>query len=233
MENVSSVRVIPTSDLLYEDRGWTRGHAHAAFDDVPRHLPGFLDFPPARLAVHQTIDPGAGYPLHHHEGVETLTLSLDGTCLHEDGSGERLRIEPSSVSVLSAGRGISHGEFADASGPLRVVMFWVTDGEPDGAPKFQTRPAPRAERLNRFSVLAGDERLPVRQRVRLLGAYVEAGREVSYELAPDRRLYLLATDAAIEVNGVAAQQGDRVLVSGPGTMCVSASAATEVVLLEA
>jgi quercetin 2,3-dioxygenase len=228
----TSLRVIPTSDLLSEDRGWTRGHAHAAFDDVPRHLPAFLDFAPMRLAVYQTVDPGAGYPLHDHQGIETLMLLLEGTCLHADSTGHRARIPANSVTVLSAGRGIEHSEFADDSGPVRAVMFWVSDGELEGAPRFATRLAPRLERTNRFQILAGDDGLPIRQRARMFGAYVEAGQSVAFELAPGRRAYLLATDATIVVNGVTAQQGDRLLASGSGTLAISAAGATEVVLLE-
>jgi len=81
-------------------------------------------------------------------------------------------------------------------------------------------------------VLAGSDALPIRQRARVLGAYVEAGRRVSCELWPGRRAYLLATDASIEVNGSRARAGDRVLVKGARTIEVTASAATEVVLLE-
>ena len=232
MENTPSLRIVPTTDLLFEDRGWTRGHAHAAFDDVPRHLPGFLDFGPARLAVVETINAGAGYPLHPHQGVETLSFVLEGTCLHEDSAGGRASVPANTVAVLSAGRGVSHAEFADTSGPLRAVMFWVQDGEPEGSPRFQTRSVPRAERLNRFTVLAGDAALPVRQRARLLAAYVEAGRQVCCDVPDGCRAYLLSTDAAIEVNGRRAEAGDRVLVNGSGRLEISASAATEIVLLE-
>jgi len=139
MENTPSLRIVPTTDLLFEDRGWTRGHAHAAFDDVPRHLPGFLDFAPARLAVVETINAGAGYPLHPHQGVETLSFVLEGTCLHEDSAGGRASVPANTVAVLSAGRGVSHAEFADTSGPLRAVMFWVQDGEPEGSHRGQRK----------------------------------------------------------------------------------------------
>jgi redox-sensitive bicupin YhaK (pirin superfamily) len=232
METTPSLRIIPTSDLLFEDRGWTRGHAHAGFDDVPRHSPGFLDFAPARLAVYQTMDAGTGYPLHAHEGVETMFFVLEGTCLHEDSAGGRTRVSADSVAVLSAGRGVSHAEFADDSGPLRAVMFWVSDGDPAGAPRFQSRSAPRAERLNRFRVLAGNDELPLRQRARMLGAYLEADRSVTLDLPAGRRAYLLATDAAIEVNGRPAQAGDRVLLEGLSQLEIRALGATEVVLLE-
>jgi quercetin 2,3-dioxygenase len=231
MENTSSFRIVPTSDLLLEDRGWTRGYAHAAFDEVPRHSPGFLDFPPAQLAVHQTIDAGFGYPMHHHEGIESLMLLLEGACLHEDSTGQRTRLPADTVSVLSAGRGIEHGEFADDSGPLRAVMFWVKDGDPAGEPRFQSRRAARAERLNRFVVLAGDEALPIRQRARLFAAYLEPHRDLTFELAADRRAYLLAPDSAVDVNGALLAPGDRLLVSS-GSLAIRARAATEVVILE-
>jgi redox-sensitive bicupin YhaK (pirin superfamily) len=61
---------------------------------------------------------------------------------------------------------------------------------------------------------------------------VRAGAEINHELERQKRAYLLATDAAIRVNGAVAQAGDRVLVTGGGRLTIEALAATEVVLLE-
>src|SRR5262245_45343794 len=80
----AKVRHVTLDELAFEDRGWTRGHAHIGFDDHPREAPGHLDFLPLKLAALQTIDPGKGYALHSHAEIVNLTLVLEGTMCHED-----------------------------------------------------------------------------------------------------------------------------------------------------
>ncbi len=236
-EAFAAVRIVPIRDLMAEDRGWTRGHAHLAFDDVPRTSSAYLDFSPVMLAAYQTIDASAGYPMHHHEGVETLTFVLEGNGVHEDSTGQRGVYGPGTACILSAGSGIDHAEFADESGPVRAVLFWVRDADVAGTPGFAARTYSRAELENRLCPLAAHPacavaELAVRQSVALYAGQLEAGRQVHHDLRLERRAYLLATDGAVSVNGSVAQRAERVLAVGPGRVSIEALATTDVVLLD-
>jgi quercetin 2,3-dioxygenase len=59
-----------------------------------------------------------------------------------------------------------------------------------------------------------------------------AGAAVTHAIAPGRRVYLLSTDGPIDVNGVDADAGDRVLAEGAGALAIRARAATEVFLVD-
>src|SRR5262245_23567412 len=83
----AEVTVVTLTELAREDRGWTRGHAHVGFDDVPSGAPGRLDFFPVKLVALQSIDAGKGYAMHPHADIESITLVLDGTMCHEDNLG--------------------------------------------------------------------------------------------------------------------------------------------------
>lgn len=47
---------------------------------------------------------------HPHIGLSTLTYMLDGELMHEDSIGTKQRIQPGSVNLMVAGKGVSHTE---------------------------------------------------------------------------------------------------------------------------
>src|SRR4051794_16828799 len=108
------VTVVPVSALGRIDRGWSRGHAHLRMDDVPRTAPGWLEFGPLRLFGIEQIDAGAGYKMHPHADVETITVPLAGAFLHDDNLAGPGRTATDDVAVLSAGSGMQHAELAEA-----------------------------------------------------------------------------------------------------------------------
>jgi redox-sensitive bicupin YhaK (pirin superfamily) len=52
----------------------------------------------------------AGFPLHPHRGIETVTYMLRGEVLHRDTLGNAGRIGAGDVQWMTAGRGIMHEE---------------------------------------------------------------------------------------------------------------------------
>lgn len=231
-----TVRVLPVTTIHFEDRGWTRGHATLSFDDVPKTAPGYLEYGALRLAVIEEIDGGAGYPKHPHVDAETIMIPLSGTIVHEDEANGRSITGPEDVSVLSAGTGIVHAESAPGPRSSRVMMFWL-DSAPKGAPpRFVKKTFPREERRNRIVALASSEKsrgaLDLRSDATIYAAVLDAGVSVTHVVARGRRVYLLAADAALEVNGRMAGAGDRVLLEGPGTMSIRALGSTEIAFVD-
>ena len=52
----------------------------------------------------------AGFPLHPHRGIETVTYMLEGTVDHEDSLGNTGSISAGDVQWMTAGSGIIHQE---------------------------------------------------------------------------------------------------------------------------
>jgi redox-sensitive bicupin YhaK (pirin superfamily) len=68
----------------------------------------------------------AGFPMHPHRGIETVTYMLDGRVKHADSSGHSGTIEAGDVQWMSAGRGIMHEEMPEhADGRLDGFQLWV------------------------------------------------------------------------------------------------------------
>ena len=68
----------------------------------------------------------AGFPLHPHRGIETVTYVLSGRVSHKDTLGSAGTIGPGDVQWMTAGRGIMHEEMPQVS-PEGIAGFqlWV------------------------------------------------------------------------------------------------------------
>ncbi len=68
----------------------------------------------------------AGFPMHPHRGIETVTYMLDGSVAHRDSLGNDGVIGAGDVQWMTAGSGILHEEMPKA-GPRRLAGFqiWV------------------------------------------------------------------------------------------------------------
>jgi hypothetical protein len=88
----------------------------------------------------------AGFPMHPHRGIETITYMLDGSVSHRDSMGNSGTIGAGDVQWMTAGRGILHEEMPHA-GPERLEGFQVWVNLPRKlkmtAPRYQDVPAAR------------------------------------------------------------------------------------------
>ena len=106
----------------------------------------------------------AGFPMHPHRGIETITYVLDGSVAHRDSLGNSGVVGPGDVQWMTAGSGILHEEMPKA-GPRRLDGFQVWVNLPRKlkmtAPRYQDVPAARIPELtradgSRIRVVAGE-----------------------------------------------------------------------------
>ena len=85
----------------------------------------------------------AGFPLHPHRGIETVTYLLTGAVRHKDTLGNAGVIGPGDLQWMTAGRGILHEEMPQVR-PDGVAGFqlWVN------LPAKQKMIAPRYQNVN-------------------------------------------------------------------------------------
>jgi len=68
----------------------------------------------------------AGFPMHPHRGIETITYLLQGGVVHRDSMGNRGRISAGDIQWMTAGSGIIHEEMPEASSPaLWGFQLWA------------------------------------------------------------------------------------------------------------
>ncbi|HSD18890.1 MAG TPA: pirin family protein [Anaeromyxobacter sp.] len=106
----------------------------------------------------------AGFPMHPHRGIETITYMLDGSVAHRDSMGNSGVIGAGDVQWMTAGSGILHEEMPKV-GPRRLDGFQVWVNLPAKLkmtrPRYQDVPAkliPEVLRTGgaRIRVVAGE-----------------------------------------------------------------------------
>jgi quercetin 2,3-dioxygenase len=108
-----------------------------------------LDFPDPFLLLDHfgSDDPAdylAGFPMHPHRGIETVTYMLAGAVTHRDSLGNAGVIQGGDVQWMTAGRGIMHEEMPrPVEGRMAGFQLWVNLPArlKMGPPRYQEIPA--------------------------------------------------------------------------------------------
>ena len=68
----------------------------------------------------------AGFPMHPHRGIETITYMIEGQFVHRDSKGNEGDLKAGEVQWMTAGRGILHEEMpAMTDGHLWGYQLWI------------------------------------------------------------------------------------------------------------
>lgn len=67
----------------------------------------------------------AGFPLHPHRGIETISYISQGQMVHQDSLGNKDSIKDGEVQWMTAGSGILHEEKLPASKRMLGVQLWL------------------------------------------------------------------------------------------------------------
>ena len=94
----------------------------------------------------------AGFPMHPHRGIETVTYMLAGTVNHKDTLGNAGSIGAGDVQWMTAGRGIMHEEMPQPrDGDMAGFQLWVNLPARDKmtVPRYQEISAARIPEVRR------------------------------------------------------------------------------------
>lgn len=67
----------------------------------------------------------AGFPMHPHRGIETITYLISGEIDHEDSLGNKGRIGPGQSQWMTAGSGILHQEMPQPAERMLGFQLWL------------------------------------------------------------------------------------------------------------
>lgn len=223
--------------LDHGDRGWLKARHHfiVSADGNPANGPmGAL-----MVWNDDEIAPGTGFGRHSHADMEIVTYVREGAVTHEDSTGNVGRTLAGDVQVMSAGTGISHSEHNRDANPLRLFQIWLRPRQRGGAPHWDTRKFPKADRAGRLIELAsGDPKTPetlmIRANARVLGATLLARTTLTHATpAGFRHTYLAPAQGEILVNGQRVAVGDGIAAIDEPQLTITAVKDAEFILVDA
>jgi redox-sensitive bicupin YhaK (pirin superfamily) len=222
--------------LDHGNRGWLKARHHfiVSADGNP------ANGPLGALVVwnDDEIAPGTGFGRHSHADMEIVTYVRQGTVTHEDSAGNIGRTVAGDVQVMSAGTGISHSERNYSEDALKLFQIWLLPRQRGGAPRWDSRRFPKADRAGRLIALAsGDpeeaEALLIRADARVLGATLLTGTSVTHAPAQFRHTYLAPAQGVIIINGHRVAVGDGIAAVDEPELTIRAEEDAEFILVDA
>ncbi len=80
----------------------------------------------------------AGFPMHPHRGIETITYLLEGRVDHKDSLGNQGSLTSGELQWMTSGSGILHEEMPQETKKLEGLQFWLNMPAKDkmAAPRY-------------------------------------------------------------------------------------------------
>ena len=222
--------------LGHANHGWLDAHHHFSFANY--YDPARMSWGAIRVWNDDEIAGRSGFPPHPHADMEIITYVRSGAITHQDSMGNQGRTEAGDVQVMSAGTGVRHAEYNLENEPTTLFQIWVQTDKPGAEPSWGAKQFPKNDRAGSFVTLAsgfgedGDV-LKINAAARVMGATLTGGEEARLQLDPERHIYLVAVNGAIEVNGVRAEPRDGVAITGESEVTIKALDEAEIVLVDA
>ena len=184
---------------------------------------------------------GMVVPPHPHTGLQTVSWLFTGEIEHRDSAGHHATVRPGELNLMTAGRGISHSEYATRdTTTLHGAQLWLA--LPDRArqvdPTFEHfAPEPVEGEGWQARVFMGSllgSTSPVTTYTPMLGAELTlaAGSSLSVPVDPSYELGLLVDTGHVEVAGEPlAAHGLGFVEPGASSLALTASEDSRVLLL--
>ncbi len=226
----------PDGTIHAIDGGWFRARWHFSFDRyVDRRHMGIGTL---RVFNHDTLVPGAVWPMHPHRDIEGITFVVAGEFEHRDSLGNGGVLLPGGVQRMRLGSGAEHSEGNhSASAEMQFVQMWILPWERGLAPDVEQRQytvADRTDRLLRFLKPdgAGGEGIGVAQDVSMYASRLSPGASVSHGFGEGRGGYLYLLSGALAANGAALVRGDAAYVTGAGDLDLVAAEESDLLIVD-
>jgi quercetin 2,3-dioxygenase len=223
--------------LGHADHGWLNARHHFSFANY--YDPSRMSWGSLRVWNDDEIAANSGFPPHPHRDMEIITYVRSGAITHQDSMGNKGRTGAGDVQVMSAGTGVRHSEYNLEPETTRIFQIWIEPKRPGGAPSWGAKPFPKGDRSGRFVTLASgfeDEiaggALPIRADARVLGATLQAGESLHYDLGAGRHGYLVPATGAIDVDGTDVNARDGAALTGGSAVRITAREDAEIVMVD-
>lgn len=196
-----------------------------------------MGFGKLRVLNDDTILGGGGFPMHHHDNMEIVTVVLSGVLAHQDSLGNAGTIKAGEVQMMSAGRGIDHSEYNhSATEPVTLFQIWIETKEENIAPRYDQKYFPPSDFINQVKIVAsgyGDKgALYIHQLARVALLKTDQEKTIHYPLAPKSGLYLLNVAGKIKIAERILEPRDAAAISASSAVDIKMKASSQALLIQ-
>ncbi|MEO1523789.1 MAG: pirin family protein [Planctomycetota bacterium] len=219
----------------HADHGWLNSYhtfSFAGYRD-PKHM-GFRSL---RVMNEDRVAAGQGFGTHAHQDMEIVSYVLDGELEHKDSMGNGEVLRPGEFQRITAGTGITHSEFnPSASDSTHFYQIWLIPEAKGIEPSYEQKAFDPTGRRNGFQLVASrdakDGSLLIHQDANIYLADLDNGGDLTFEIGPERHVWLQVLRGSIEVFGQSLATSDAVAVSEESALSIKASSNAELMLFD-
>jgi quercetin 2,3-dioxygenase len=230
------LEIRPDASIYAANGDWFKARWHFSFDEY--YDPSNMRVGLLRVFNHDTLIPGAAWPLHPHRNIEGITYVVDGHFEHADSLGNEGVLEPGGVQRMTLGVGAWHSERNHSqTESMESIQMWIMPDTPGLLPEIEQRQFSIADRSNRIlQVLkpmnARGDAVSVHQDVSVYVSHLEPDIEIEHVFRESRGGYLYLITGALSLNGHSITTGDAAKIRSSGRMTIHATATSELLFVD-
>ncbi|HXK32911.1 MAG TPA: pirin family protein [Dehalococcoidia bacterium] len=235
-DRAARMRIRRDSEIFETDGGWFHARWHFSFDRY--YDPENMSVGALRVFNHDTLRPGATWPMHPHRDVEGVTYVPAGEFEHRDSLGNGGVLRAGGVQRMTLGSGAYHSESNHSqTEPMQFIQMWIMPARRGLPPSVEQRQYTEEDRRNRLLRIlkpegADGEGVTVHQDASVFVSRLEPGHAVAHEYGDRRAGYLYLISGEAKVDGETLSRGDAAKLYGPGRIEIRAADTTELVLVD-
>ncbi|MBG6154858.1 redox-sensitive bicupin YhaK (pirin superfamily) [Labrenzia sp. EL_159] len=217
------------------DFGWLKSKHSFSFGSY--FDPNHIGFGALRVINEDRVAPSAGFPTHPHQNMEIISYIVSGGLEHKDSLGTGSVIRPGELQRMSAGSGVRHSEYNHSdTDPVHFLQIWIVP-EADGLkPSYEQKAFPDAERRDTLKLIGSrngrEGSVVIHQDVDLWASLLSADKSVSFDIKPDRKVWLQIVKGKLSVDGLSLAAGDGLGLLDAGKIDLVAQENSEFLLFD-
>jgi redox-sensitive bicupin YhaK (pirin superfamily) len=217
------------------DFGWLDSRHSFSFGEY--YDPAHMGFRSLRVINDDRVAGGGGFSPHPHRDMEIFSYVLEGNLEHQDSMGNRRTLKPGEVQLMSAGTGVTHGEYnPNKDIATRFLQIWIQPERKGLTPSYtEWHPAPAHAEAAKVLVISPDGRdgsATIHQDAFVYRIQMKAGEQVEHDLAAGRGLWLQIMTGSGEMNGNQLAEGDGANTTDAGTYAIRAKTDVSALLFD-
>jgi quercetin 2,3-dioxygenase len=229
------IEVFPAESRYQKDLGWLKVKLSFSFGDY--FDPNNTAFGVMRVCNDDEVAAGLGFGPHPHSDMEIVTVVLAGAVRHEDNLGNIKVTSVGEVQRMTAGSGIVHAEYNDsATEKLRALQLWFMPNELGLQPSFEIIRYELADMNNALlpilAPIGSGHTLKIHQDMTLYLSRLDKGKELSFEQAEGRRIFIFTIEGSITVNDSKLDEGDTARIESQSHLTIRAEETAFLMLID-
>lgn len=234
--HLAPIQVRRDQEIYGAKSDWFRARWHFSFDRYED--PENMGIGSLRVFNHDTLVPGADWPMHPHRDVEGITWVVAGEFEHADNLGNNGVLSAGGVQRMRLGSGALHSEGNHSqTEPMQFIQLWILPGRRGLTPDVEQHQYETVDRTDRLLQIVRPEEtegdgVTVCKDASVYASRLNRGVTVEHEFGAGRGGYFYLIEGEADVNDERMSIGDAAYIRDAGLLRIRAETPSELLVVD-